>query len=70
MMEDRLTQMDKNVLSVGSLPAQDLRADARNWLSKSPAQRLMALELLRMSVGGYDPLTTRLQRVYTVATLV
>ena len=37
------------------------------WLSKTPAERLEALELMRQIIYGYDPSTTRLQRVFEVA---
>jgi hypothetical protein len=39
------------------------------WLSKTPGQRMEALELVRQIVYGYDPATTRLQRVLEVAEL-
>ncbi len=37
------------------------------WLSKTPAERLLALEYMRQVAYGYDPATTRLQRVLEVA---
>ena len=36
------------------------------WLSKTPSERLAALELMRQVIYGYDPSTTRLQRVLSV----
>ena len=36
------------------------------WLSKTPSERLVALELMRQVIYGYDPSTTRLQRVFSV----
>jgi hypothetical protein len=33
------------------------------WLSKAPYERLEAVELMRQIIYGYDPSTTRLQRV-------
>jgi hypothetical protein len=33
------------------------------WLSKSPDARLEAIEIIRQVVYGYDPSSTRLQRV-------
>lgn len=44
-------------------------ADKMYWRSKSPKERMEALELLRQIVYGYDPATTRLQRVFEVAEL-
>lgn len=37
------------------------------WLSKTPYERLQAAELMRQIVYGYDPATTRLQRVLEIA---
>ena len=37
------------------------------WLSKSPYERLKAVELMRQIIYGYDPSTTRLQRVLEIA---
>jgi len=43
------------------------RSDERAyWLSKTPTERLAALELMRQVIYGYDPSTTRLQRVLSV----
>jgi hypothetical protein len=36
------------------------------WLSKTPYERLEAVELMRRILYGYDPSTTRLQRVFEV----
>jgi hypothetical protein len=33
------------------------------WLSKTPYERLEAVELMRQIIYGYDPSSTRLQRV-------
>lgn len=38
-------------------------SDLEYWLSKTPQERLEALELLRQTMYGYDPATARLQRV-------
>jgi hypothetical protein len=43
-------------------------SDAKEyWLSKTPQERLEAVELMRQIIYGYDPTTTRLQRVFEVA---
>jgi hypothetical protein len=58
-------RLDRSKLSVGSL---DEPSDEKAfWLSKTPAERLRALEYLRQVAYGYDPDTTRLQRVLEVA---
>jgi hypothetical protein len=36
------------------------------WLSKNPYERLAAVEFMRQIIYGYDPSTTRLQRVLTI----
>jgi len=58
-------KIDKNAFSVGSL--RDPSDEKAYWLSKTPQERLEALELMRQIVYGYDPATTRLQRVFEVA---
>ncbi|HUV65478.1 MAG TPA: hypothetical protein VMW24_16395 [Sedimentisphaerales bacterium] len=37
------------------------------WLSQTPYERLEAVELMRQIIYGYDPSTTRLQRVLEIA---
>ena len=36
------------------------------WFSKTPYERLEAVELMRQILYGYDPSTTRLQRVLEI----
>lgn len=60
------TKLDRTHFSVATLTDADEKA---YWLSKSPAERLEALELMRQMVYGYDPARTRLQRVLSVAML-
>jgi hypothetical protein len=36
------------------------------WLSKTPEERLEAVELMRQIIYGYDPSATRLQRVFEI----
>ena len=60
-------KMDKSVLSVISLSEEP---DEREyWHSKTPYERLESVELMRQINYGYDPTTTRLQRVLEVAQL-
>jgi hypothetical protein len=61
---DRLAsaKIDKTAFSVDSL--RDPSDEKAYWLSKTPQERLEALELMRQIVYGYDPATTRLQRVF------
>jgi hypothetical protein len=59
--------MDKSILTVTSLA--DESNDREFWLSKTPQERLAAVELLRAINYGYDPASARLQRVLSVAQL-
>jgi hypothetical protein len=65
MTDITATSMDKTIFSVADLADE---SDERTfWAHQTPADRLIALELLRQVMYGYDPLTARLQRVLTVA---
>jgi len=58
-------KIDRKAFSVGALlEPSDEKA---YWLSKTPYERLQAAELMRQVVYGYDPSTTRLQRVLEIA---
>jgi hypothetical protein len=59
--------MDGTILSVTSLT--DVADDREFSLSKTPQERLPAVELLRAVNYGYDPASARLQRVFSVAQL-
>lgn len=59
--------LDRGAFSVARLLEQsDERA---YWLAKSPEARLEALELSRQAVYGYDPSSTRLQRLLEITQL-
>ncbi|MBM4082401.1 MAG: hypothetical protein FJ278_22035 [Planctomycetes bacterium] len=60
-------RIDKTAFSVASL--SDESDERRYWLSKTPHERLEALELMRQAIYGYDPSSARLQRVLEVAQL-
>ena len=59
--------MDKSTLSVASL--FDETGEKEYWHAKTPQERLAAVELMRQINYGYDPTTTRLQRVLEAAQL-
>jgi hypothetical protein len=40
--------------------------DRQYWLSKTPAKRFEALEIVRQIAYDYDPATARLQRVFEI----
>jgi len=57
-------RVDRKQLTISKLT--DPPNDRQYWLSKTPAERFEALELLRQMTYGYDPATARLQRVLEV----
>lgn len=57
-------RIDKTAWTLESL--SDQGEDRPYWLSRDPAERLAAIELLRQIHYGYDPSTARLQRVYSI----
>jgi hypothetical protein len=56
---------------MASMPGSldDDREEVEYWRTRSPEERMEALELMRQIIYGYDPATTRLQRVFEVAEL-
>ena len=58
-------QFDRNSFSVISLKENNGETDY--WLSKTPEERIIAVEFLRQLIYGYDPATERLQRVFETA---
>lgn len=59
-----LPKLDKTAFTLTSLSGPS--DEKEYWLTKSPYERLIALETMRQIIYGYDPLTTRLQRVFEV----
>lgn len=55
--------MDRSSWSIDSLGDSD---DREYWFAKSPEERLCAMELMRQINYDYDPLTSRLQRVFEI----
>ena len=60
-------KMDKTAFSVTTLFEKS--GDKEYWKSKTPQERMEALELMRQINYGYDPTTARLQRVLEIAEL-
>jgi hypothetical protein len=65
MDETQFPKLDRTAFSVVSLDEAD-NDEMDYWLSKTPYERLEALETLREIFYGYDPTTTRLQRVLEI----
>ena len=60
-------RVDKTAFSVASL--FDESDETAYWLSKTPYERLQAVELMRQVIYGYQPASTGLQRVFEVVEL-
>ena len=67
MSVDDSATLDRSAYEIGSL--EDENNEREFWRSKTPAERMEALELTRQIVYGYDPATTRLQRVLEITEL-
>lgn len=68
-MSDRLPnemRLDRTALSVVALAEAD-QADQAYWRSRTPEERLAALELSRQITYGYDPTARGLSRFFEVA---
>ncbi len=59
------SRMDRTVLEVK--PLEEQGNDLDYWANKAPLERLEAVEFMRQVMYGYDPSTSRLQRVLAVA---
>jgi hypothetical protein len=59
--------VDRSAFAVTDLCHADDEADY--WRAKTPAERLLAVEIIRRTLYGYNPATARLQRVLEVAEL-
>ena len=59
-------KLDRSAFEVCALDDAD---DREYWLARSPQERMEALELMRQIIYGYDPATTRLQRVLEIVDL-
>jgi len=65
MNTNSFPKLDKTAFSVVSLEEAD-SDEVEYWLSKTPYERLDALETLRQIFYGYDPTTIRFQRVLEI----
>lgn len=62
--EARGPRVDRRALTVGRLDGPD--PDADFWLSKSPAERLAAVEICREAFYGRDAVRGRVARVLEI----
>ncbi len=64
---DKLPSLNKKIVSVTSL--DDIEEEKKNWISKSPLERIEAIEINRRMIYGQDRVTSRLQRFFETAEL-
>jgi hypothetical protein len=64
MRQPEIPRLDKTKITITTL--SDEAEERKYWRSRSPAERLAALEIMRRILYGYDPSTTRLQRVLEI----
>jgi hypothetical protein len=57
-------KLEKSALVISSIYEES--DEKAYWSSKTPYERLEALEIMRQMIYGYDPTTTRLQRILTI----
>ncbi len=57
--------INKSVLEIDDLESSD-KSGWRYWRTKSPRERLEAIEFQRQQLFAYDPTTARLQRVLSI----
>ncbi len=57
-------KIDKTKFSITRLG--DDSVERKYWHSKTPYERLIAVEVMRQIAYGYDPSTARLERVYKI----
>ncbi len=66
-MEEELPRLDKTKLSVASI--HDETEELKYWLSKSPSERMQAIEINRRMVYGKERTSVRLQSFFEVSEL-
>jgi len=68
-MEDmvQLPSLNKQIVNVTSL--DDIEKEKKYWISKSPLERIEAIEINRRMIYGHDRATSRLQRFFETSEL-
>jgi hypothetical protein len=64
---DKLPSLNKKVVNV--TPLDDIEGEKNYWISKTPLERIEAIEINRRMVYGQDRVTSRLQRLFETAEL-
>ena len=66
MQNDKNFSVDRRAFSVLSMSDHE-NDEKQYWRGKTPHERLQAVEMTRQILYGYDPASTRLQRVLEIA---
>jgi len=64
---DKLPSLNKKIVTVTSL--DDIEEEKKYWISKSPLERIEAIEINRRMIYGQDRVTSRLQRFFETSEL-
>ena len=64
---DKLPSLNKKIVNITSL--EDTEEEKNYWFSKSPLERIEAIEINRRMIYGKDRVTSRLQRIFETAEL-
>jgi hypothetical protein len=64
---DKLPSLNKQIVKVTSL--DDIEEEKKYWFSKSPLERIEAIEINRRMIYGQDRVTSRLQRFFETSEL-
>jgi hypothetical protein len=63
----KLPKLDKKAITISSLREES--DEVAYWHSRTPQERMEAIEVMRQIIYGYDPASTRLQRVFEIIEL-
>ncbi len=64
---DTVPRLKKDIVKVTSL--NDIEEEKKYWISKTPAERIEAIEINRRMIYGQDRVTSRLQRFFETSEL-
>jgi hypothetical protein len=64
MKSDYSMKLNKKAISTGRLTEES--DEKAYWLSKSPNERVMAIETMRRIIYGYNPSSERFQRILEI----
>ena len=64
---DKIPRLNKKIVNITSL--DDIEEEKKYWFSKSPLERIEAIEINRRMIYGQDRVTSRLQRFFETSEL-